>query len=138
MTAPLSPQKANETLAAEGTLPVLPLQFVPVKAYTTFDAEFAVTEGDLVFHFFIPEDMQRHAGLEQYWMQRFPEALDRIAREFFAAEFPRLKAAYTHEQASWWMRAAGFGLRLDPHALSQNFLARLDAALDPSATKTST
>ena len=36
---------------------VLPLQFTRVLDYTTFAAEFAIKDGDLVFHFFVTDEV---------------------------------------------------------------------------------
>lgn len=106
------------------------IRFQTVEAYTTFTAEYAVAEGDLIFHFYPTLEVQKLPNPSEYWHQVFPEALDRIAREHFQAEFPKLKAAYTEEKASWWMRAFGFGMVLEPHKLAHAFFDKLDQALD--------
>lgn len=76
------------------------------------------------------------ADPKTYWTATFPNTLSVVAEEYFAATYPRLKAAFTEENDSWWMRAYGFGMVLDPHALAYKFLERLDAALDVAMTKT--
>lgn len=111
-------------------LPVLPIQFMPVNDLTTFSAEVAVTDGDFVYHFYPTKEVNEGADPKKYWMETFPAVLEATAKEYFKAEYPRLKAAYTEEKASWWMRAFGFGMVLDPHRLALHFCDDLDAALD--------
>lgn len=127
----LHPAQVRKQVEDQGSeLPVLPIRFQRVSGYTTFEAEYAVTEGDLVFHFYVTEEIQRLENPHRYWLEIFPAALDATAREYFKAEFPRLKAAYTEEQASWWLRAKGFGMLLDPHKLVHSYFDTLDEALD--------
>lgn len=120
---------------ADGDLPVLPLSFIPIDDYTTFRAEFAITEGDIVYHFFVTDEVQKLPNPKKYWFELFPQALSEVADKHFNATFPRLKAAYTEEQASWWMRAYGFGKVLDPHRFSYKFFDALDSALDAAMPK---
>lgn len=119
-----------------GVLPVQPLQFIQVDDYTTFRAEFAITEGDIVFHFFKtaevmakPPEYQRH-----YWGTVFAHVLEPTAKALFKADYPRLKAQHIDDGEmkldSWWFRAYGFGHLLDPDALAFEFLDALDEALD--------
>jgi hypothetical protein len=104
---------------------VRPLQFTKVESYTTFTAEYAWDGGDVVFHFYrAPE----HSA--SYWLEKFPTALDPIARDLFQAGPPRLRAAYTDEMDSWWMRANGFSHLVDKDAFISRFLQRLDQTLD--------
>lgn len=120
---------------AEGDLPVLPINFIPIDDYTTYRAEFAIVEGDIVYHFFVTEEVQKLPDPQKYWFESFPNALQEVADKHFKVTFPRLKAAYTPEQASWWMRAFGFGKLLDPHRFSYKFFDALDAALDAATNK---
>jgi hypothetical protein len=118
-------------------LPVLPIKFIQITEYTTFRAEVAITDGDIVFHFYANEEINKLPDPRKYWLELFPNALSSTAEVYFNATFPRLKAAYTEEQASWWMRAFGFGKLLDPHRFAYKFFDVLDAALDgemPKAT----
>lgn len=124
-----------EAVIADGDLPVLPLSFIPIEDYTTYRAEFAITEGDIVFHFFVTEEVQKLPDPQKYWYEVFPNALAEVADAHFRVGFPRLRAAYTPEQASWWMRAGGFGKVLDPHRFSYKFFDALDAALDKEMPK---
>jgi hypothetical protein len=126
---------AVRDVIAEGDLPVLPLTFIAIDGYTTFRAEFAITEGDLVFHFFVTDEVQALQSPKKYWHELFPQALSDVADKHFNVTFPRLKAAYTPEQASWWMRAVGFGKVLDPHRFSYKFFDALDSALDAAMPK---
>lgn len=137
MTNELPPQVATQTLADQNDLPVQPIRLQEVSGYTTFKVDYAIVDGDLVFHFYVTPEIQKLKNPEQYWLQTFPAVIDPVAREFFQAEFPKLKAAYTPEKASWWMRAFTFGMVLEPHKLAHNFFDKLDEALD-SALKSST
>jgi hypothetical protein len=134
MTTPtLTPRQVTKTVEGEqtaGTLPVLPLIFTTVNDYTTYAAEFAITEGDLVFHFYATDEVNQRRDPRGYWLEAFPAVMERVAKDYFKADFPRLKAAYTEEKASWWMRAKGFGQVLDPHKFTYKFLDELDSALD--------
>lgn len=140
MTNPVSltPRQVTSTVEGEQTaeLPVLPIQFMPVKDLTTFAAEVAVTEGDFVYHFYVTAEVNAGPDPRKYWLELFPGVLEKTAKEYFKADFPRLKAAYTEEKASWWLRAFGFGLVLEPHKMALAFCDALDAALD-SATSSS-
>lgn len=134
--ASLSPNQVASTVEGEqrAQLPVLPLLFIAVREYTTFAAEYAVTEGDLVFHFYVTDEVNKLTNPKVYWLERFPEILEPVVKEFFNADFPRVKAAYTEEKASWWLRAFGFGMVLDPHAFVDKFFNSLDAALEGAMT----
>ena len=130
--ASLSPSQVTSQVESEqkGYMPLLPIAFIPILGFTTFSAELAVTEGDLVFHFYVTDEVNAGANPQKYWHELFPEVLQKTAQEYFKADYPRLKAAYTEEKASWWMRAFGFGLVLDPHKLAYRFFDALDVALD--------
>jgi hypothetical protein len=125
-----TPPQAQQQLEKENQLPVLPIRFQEVLGYTTFAAEYAVSEGDIIFHFFVTLEVQKMPEPKKYWLETFPEVFDRVAQEHFQAQFPRLKAAYTEEKASWWMRAFGFGMVLEPHQLAHSFFDKLDQELD--------
>jgi hypothetical protein len=134
----LNASQVTSTVEAEqkAVLPVLALFFSDVTEYTTFRAELAVTEGDLVFHFYptpAAHALKQPTPL-QYWTELFPECLDRVARQYFNADESRLSAAYTEEMASWWLRGFGFGHVLEPQKFAYGFLAALDAALDGAIT----
>ena len=134
----MTEDQAPEMLKTQDDQSVLPIQFIKVEEYTTFRAEFAFDGDDIVFHFFLPpelEDLQKkgpsiNQRVDKYWKDSFPRTLDVVARDFFKVEFPRLKAAYTEELQSWWLRAFGFSDGLDPEARCRMFIARLDQALD--------
>lgn len=126
-------EAVTEEQAAE--LPVLPIRFIPADVYTTFRGEFAVSEGDIIFHFFVTDEIQKLGNSKKYWLELFPKCLSDNAERFFSAKSPRLKAAYTEEQASWWMRAYGFGKLLDPYRLTHRFFDVLDEALDSEMPK---
>ena len=136
---PKQVQKTIETVEHEqrsaeaGALPVLPLQFMPVLDLTTFAAEVAITDGDFIYHFFANDEINRGPDPKKYWLETFPAILEATAKAYFKADFPRLKAAYTEEQASWWLRAFGFGIVLQPHKMALGFCDALDAALDAAA-----
>lgn len=138
----LSPDEAVAALDSAQTkaLPVFVVHFIPITEYTTFRADLAVTEGDLVFHFYVTPEVNGRASPspQAYWLGNtciFANTLAVVAAEYFNAGYPRLKACYTEEFASWWLRAAGFGQKLDPHKFAYDFLERLDAALDAAISK---
>lgn len=116
-------------------LPVMPLMFAQVNDYTSFRAEFAIKDSDLVFHFYVTEEIQKLGDPHTYWEKLFPETLQTVARQYFNSDFPRLQAQYVPEMASWWFTAKGFGLRLDPQRLSYRFLDAFDSALDGEMAK---
>jgi hypothetical protein len=109
------------------------LQFVPVLDYTTFAAEIAVSDGDIIYHFFVTDEVNKLASPKTYWHETFSAALEKVAQVYFKAKSPRLKAAYTEEKASWWLRAYGFGRVLHPHKLARGLLVELDKELDSAA-----
>jgi hypothetical protein len=90
-----------------------------------------VTEGDLVFHFFLVDKAGAH-GTGKYWEAVFPACLEFVAKETFKSGYPRLQAKHMNDFGidSWWFRAFGFGQVLDPHKLAYKFLDALDLALD--------
>ena len=129
----------------KGALPLLPLQFTRVEDLTTFSAEVAVTEGDAVYHFYVTKEANAlphwvtPTGARtlpitphKYWLELFPQVMEAVAREYFDADERRLVAAYTEEQASWWLRAKGAGMKLDPQRFALGFCDKLDAALESS------
>ena len=135
----LSPTEVTGAVTEEQSvdLPVLPMVFTAVEGYTTFKAELAIAEGDIIFHFYVTDEIQKLPNPKKYWLELFPKALSESAEQYFNVTFPRLKAAYTEEKASWWMRAFGFGRLLDPHKFAYRFFDVLDEALDmemPKAT----
>ncbi len=133
----MNPNEVTEAVTAEQTaeLPVLPIRFVPADLYTTFRAEFAIEEGDIIFHFYVTDAINKLPNPWKYWLELFPKCLSDNAERYFNTVFPRLKAAYTEEKGSWWMRAFGFGKLLDPHRFAHRFLDLLDEALDSEMSK---
>lgn len=103
--------------------------FVPVDDYTTFRAEYTLSDDNIVVHFFLPPDFRGQEG--DYWAIKFPRALDVTARNYFAADRPRLQAKYTPELKSWWFRAMGYGHIIDLKGFVLGFFDELDAALEP-------
>lgn len=134
MSSKLSGKEVQEITETEGLAKkpheVLPLQFIRVSDYTTFEAEIAILDGDIVFHFYVTPEVNKGSNPKLYWLQLFPVVLSEVAQVHFNATFPQLKAAYTEEKASWWMRAFGKGMVLDPHRYAYAFLERLDGALE--------
>ena len=97
---------------------MLPIRFQTVDSYTTFAVEYAVSDGDIIFHFYPTLEVQKMAEPKKYWIELFPSVLDPTAQAHFQAK------------ASWWMRAFGFGMVLEPHQLAHNFFDKLDQALE--------
>lgn len=108
--------------AVQAAVPV----FTPVPWYTTFTAEYAMIDGDIVLHFFAPTDLPNKAG----WKNTFADALVSVAPDYFQATAPRLVASYTEEMKSWWVRARGYDHLLDIDGYLQKFFTLLDAAID--------
>lgn len=138
--AELPEGKANEMVRSE-TLQQSPIeglekaviQFTKVTDYTTFFAEYSVVKEDIIVHFFLTPELalqQEASSVESYWLGKFPKTLDKTAREYFQADFPRLMAKYTQELKSWWFKAQGYGLNVDPDAFIKKFFETLDKALE--------
>jgi len=150
MNFPELPRPATEEIVREQhkNHEVLPLTFIPINDYTTFRAEFAITDGDIVFHFFKTPEVEKlgdPARVRQYWGDVFASVLEPVAKTIFNADVPRLKAQHIfdedapysrqHPLDSWWFRAYGFGHLLDPHAIAYRFAEALDASLDAWMSK---
>lgn len=120
---------AGNAVAKEPNLGIKPPQFVKCDKYKgAFLVEAATIEEDFVFHFFRPTQ----GATAHYWENLFPQCLDRVAREFFKADYPTLQAQRVNEFGidSWWFRAYGFAASsLDPDALIDRFYQQLAAAL---------
>ena len=129
-------KQATELLSQQNDLAVPTLSFTKNTDFTTFVAEYAFDGDDIVYHFFRPEERK---GDDAYWKELFPNTLSSVAMSNFNATFPRLKAAYTSEVDSWWLRASGFANVGDPAARSERFFAQLDKAIDnPGVRSTQT
>lgn len=131
------PELSNEeretlqSLGEDSGCGVIPLQFTQVDDYTTFRAEYAFDGPDIVFHFYLPEARKNDVN---YWLSVFPSALDPVARTTFNATAPRLRAAYTEEMRSWWLRASRYEHIPDRIGLTRRFLERLDQTLSTIST----
>jgi hypothetical protein len=99
------------------------------RRHERFVVEFAIIDSDLVFHFKLPPDKEAQLLESNFWRQTFPEVLSALAQAYFKATYPRLKAAYTEEVNSWWMRAYGFADVPDPIGRADGFLRDLSLAL---------
>jgi len=122
----LKETEATSLLANQSEQGVAALQFTKVKDYTTFDAEHASDGSDLIFHFFRTEENSS----DNYWKEIFPNALSEVAQAVFQAGYPRLRATYTREVDSWWLRADGFADEGLPEERILHFYKKLDQALD--------
>lgn len=118
--------EATSLLGTQDEQGVVPLQFKKVTDYTTFSAEHAFDGDDIVFHFFRTKENPS----DRYWQDVFPNGLSDVAQEVFQAGYPRLKATFTQEVDSWWMRASGFAHEGLPEERIQHFYAKLDQALE--------
>ena len=121
---------STEQFVGVGDLSTEAPKFVPVETYTTFSAEYALMDGDIVLHFFTNDDINAMPDARQYWKTTFPNVLSKTASAYFNADYPKLKAAYSEELASWWLRAYGFDHILDEEAFVMRFLEQLDSDLD--------
>lgn len=118
-------------LAAENEFALPVLDFKKDFTPGTFVAEYAFDNNDIVYHFYPPQG----GLLTQLWKQVFPVSLERVAKQVFQADFPRLKASYTEEMSSWWFRANGFVDVGDPDKRSQMFFSELDKDFASEITK---
>jgi hypothetical protein len=130
-------EATSRTLAMElgvGGVDKAVIQFKDVTEFTTFTAKYTLKDGtDAIVQFFLPKelsDTELTGSTKDYWLDKFPRALDAIAREYFQADSPRLQAKYTEEVKSWWFRAQGYGDRIDFDGFVLGFLGKLDATLD--------
>jgi hypothetical protein len=116
----------TDRIDAEPAAAAEPIVFTRA-TFGAFEAEYAVTAGDLIVHFF----RGREAPSGGWWLEAFPAALEDVAVAYFQAGPPRLAAAHVEDFGidSWWLRARGFGLVLDPEALAIRLFERLDRAL---------
>lgn len=144
MSQSQSPDPTTQILQsdAERKLGAVMLQFVQVDDYTTFKAEFANSEGDLVFHFFKTPEVERLPDVRGYWGVTFAAALEEVAKRVFNADAPRIQGQHMYDQEmgldSWWFRANGYGHLLDPYKLVYSFLDTLDEALDKTLSTSRT
>lgn len=116
------------------------IAFKKVENFTTFWAEYAFVDGNIVVHFFpTPEAYVQHGSVDRKvvnetflrsWKIAFPHVLSPAAESYFKATAPVLEATYVAEMTSWWLRAGGFANRLNPDAFVLGFFAELDARLD--------
>ena len=106
--------------------------FIKVLDYTTFSAEYAMKDGDLVVHFY-PTDVTK--GI---WTREFAWILDRVAQDHFRATAPRLQAKFTEEVNSWWLRARGYSHIVNIKAFVDKFFELIDQALEADALQGST
>jgi len=114
------------------------VKFTQVEDYTTFLAEYAFIDGDIVVHLFPPIEQYVKTDngarlLEEHllrWQRSFPLVLSPVAEKYFAATRPVLMAQYVPEMTSWYFKAGGFARTLSPKELVLGFFARLDEAVD--------
>jgi len=98
-----------------------------VENFPNFDAHYALKDGAIIIHFYLPANYKGAAG---YWKKTFPDALSNIAPEYFQATAPRLVAAYTEELRSWWLRAKNYDHLLDLDGFILGFFQELDNEID--------
>jgi hypothetical protein len=114
------------------------VKFTQVEIYTTFLAEYAFVDGNIVVHFFPAKEAYvevggRHRVTEEallHWQRVFPAVLSPTAEAYFHATLPIISAQYIPEMTSWYFRAGGFARRLQPEEFILRFFERLDDALD--------
>jgi hypothetical protein len=118
------------------------LKFTQVEQFTTFLAEYVVSDGAIIVHFFPPREAYEvslstnqprvNAEFLRYWTTKFPVVLSPVAENYFKATQPVLSATYVKEMTSWWMRAGGYSGRADAEDVIKQFFVVLDSALDAS------
>jgi hypothetical protein len=121
---------------------VAALVFIKITDYTTFQGEYAITNGDLVFHFDRTDEIRAlpQGPRDVYWHRTFAECLNEVAQRIFEAGPPELQGQFIDEPdlgviQSWWFKASGFGHILDPHKKVYAFLDALDSALDAASSR---
>lgn len=131
-----SPSEVTETVTEQPSFEgVEAMKFTRVEDYTTFIAEYAVENEDIVFHFYPTNEMSHEKETDRvYWLKTFPTVLDPAASHFFSATFPRLQACFVPEMGSWWMRAYGLA-GMDPEGRVSRFFDKLDSALEANKVK---
>lgn len=117
------------------------IKFTQIDDFTTFRAEYSWVDDNLIIHFFLTKEMvelnkteEGGPSVKQYWLNKFPHALERASKEYFQADSPRLTAKYTTELASWFFRAQGYADRLDPGLFAEKFFEHLDQVLESPQT----
>ena len=126
----VSVDEAAGAFVGIGDMGVEAPNFMPINCYTTFRAEYAVMGDDLVFHFYATDEINKLPNPWRYWKTAFPNALSKVAKEHFQSEAPRVRAAYTDELCSWWLRANGYEHVLDMDEYAVRFLEKLDQELE--------
>jgi hypothetical protein len=114
------------------------VKFTKVEEYTTFLAEYAFVDGDIIIHFFPPREQYVQVGdgfkmIEEHllrWQRAFPQVLSPVAEHYFKATLPVIMAQYIVEMTSWYFKAGGFARQLDPESFVLKFFAQLDQAID--------
>lgn len=129
---------SSPSLIPSGDSSVRPLEFVPVSAYTTFFAEYAILGEDIVFHFFRAPDAPERFRSLAFWTESFPEVLAATAKQVFRSDYPQLQAEHVCDFGidSWWLRAFGLAHIPDPRALVHRFFDALDSALEAKSKET--
>jgi len=114
------------------------ISFTKVENYTTFVAEYAFIDGDIIIHFFPPKEYYTQINgvykiLDEcllIWKRKFPQVLSPSAEKYFLVSLPVIMAQYIPEMTSWYFKASGFARRVDPDAFVLHFLSFLDKSLD--------
>lgn len=116
------------------------LKFTKVENFTTFLAEYVLSDGSIIVHFFPPREAYElslstqqprvTAEFLRMWKKKFPLVLSPTAENYFLATYPVLAATYVEEMTSWWMRIGGYAGRTDVDEVIMRFFETLDAALD--------
>lgn len=114
-------------------------KFTQVKDYTTFRAEHAIIDDDVVIHFFKPDQVKVS---DDYWKVQFADALSTVAQVHFQAAYPRLAAKFTEDDGignkidSWWFRARNYVHILNIDHYLEKFFDALDTVMDPRLPRT--
>lgn len=103
-------------------------QFKKITDFTSFFAEYAMIDNNIVCHFF--ETPEFPIANTRYWLELFPTILNEVAQKYFNATAPRLVAKYTEELNSWFFKAQGYGHLLDPDTYVREFFDDLDCAIE--------
>lgn len=117
-------------------------RFTTCDRFTTFWAEYRVEGEDYVAHFFPSPEADPAFRTRVYWEQVFPQAMSDVAEQYFHATLPRIFAERvegvipstaspeTPASLSWYFRARGFALRLQPDEFLVGFFRAIDARVE--------
>jgi hypothetical protein len=137
----VSPQKAAELDAArDKDLPVIQkeaagaklfdqIKFQPVRAYGYFDAEFAVKDGNIIFHFW-PHGFHEAQQVGKR-IPDFPVAFESKLNQAMSHAFTRnrVEVREDRDMGAYFVKATGYGSSISPFEMAVGACQRLYRSL---------